>query len=361
MTKIRENTSPSARWAFVLVDLLAAVSLVGLLLMLLLPAIQAAREATRNSQCKHHLRELAFGCLKHENAHRTFPYSGWSFAWMGDPDQGIGPQQPGSWGYTIGRFLDVKADFNLGAGLQFDEKKRALAKQMSIVVPVFHCPSRRPAVALPSRSAAGTPCDNGILPKNAFLPEKVAKSDYAINGGNGSGWDGGAGGSGGVPSEDCLISNELSDGPSYPNCNWHIYSPSQYWQRFNGVSGWRIGAHVSQISDGVSKTVLVGEKFMQPLFYENSCPSPGNQPSKGNAGDNGSMYMGWDIDIARTGSLLRDYNANPPNSIVSNQFGSAHPHAANFAFCDGSVRAIRYEVSNFARLITRNDSDAPPL
>lgn len=351
------NRRAPAPSAFLFVDLLVAIAVIGVLVAMLLPALQAARECTRNSQCKNHLREIAFGCLKHENANQTFPYGGWSFGWMGDPDQGIGPQQPGSWIYSTGPYMDLRADFNIGAGLPWDQKKIALADQLETVVPVFYCPSRRPPNALPAYSSEGRPCDGGIYPKNALLPPKVAKSDYAINGGNGTGWNGGAGGTGGAPAADCLEPSLFAGNPSYPNCNWHISNPAGYWQQFNGVGGWRVGARVSQISDGVSKTVLVGEKFMQPFFYENPCPNTGAQPSKGNAGDNGSMYLGWDVDIARTGRLARDYDAVPPTSGTDNsQFGSAHPRAANFAFCDGSVRSIAYDVENFARFITRNDA-----
>ena len=55
---------------------------------------------------------------------------------------------------------------------------------------------------------------------------------------------------------------------------------------------------------------------------------------------------------------VRDYNAVDSNSADNSQFGGPHPDAANFAFCDGSVRSIRYDVANFARFITRNDSGA---
>jgi len=343
----------------VFVELLVVTAALGMLLMLLLPAIQAAREATRNSQCKHHLRAIAFACLKHEDVRHAFPESGWSFAWMGDPDQGVGPQQPGSWIYTSGRYLESEANFEAGAGLDWPQKRAALAGLLSTVIPEYYCPSRRPAKALSSQSPTGFPCDNGILIKNADLPMAVASSDYAINGGSGNGWDGGAGGTGGAPYEDCLRGNKLGGGPQYPNCSWHIWNSAKYWQRFNGVSGWRIGAHAGQISDGVSKTILVGGKFMQPMFYENSCPLGGFQPSKGNAGDNGAMYLGWDLDVARTGKLARDYNAVSPNTADNSQFGATHPHAANFAFCDGSVRSIRYDVANFVRFVTRNDADMP--
>jgi prepilin-type processing-associated H-X9-DG protein len=362
-TKESNATISSCR-AFVFIDLVVVTAVIGLLLSLLLPAIQAAREATRRSQCKNQLREIAFGCLKHEQVRMSFPYGGWSFGWIGDPDQGVGPQQPGSWIYTTGPYLDVEANFNLGAGLPWLEKKVALGQQMTVVVPIFNCPSRREPKALSTLSSSGIPCENGIRPKNADLPRVAAKSDYAINGGNGIGWDGGAGGSGGAPNEDCLHSNgfgQATSGGNYPNCNWHIYPTDMYWKNFNGIGGWRIGARTNQVTDGLSKTVLVGEKFMQPTYYETSCPHPGSQPSKGNAGDNGSMYMGWDIDTARTGMLARDRVADQSSNVSESQFGSAHAEAANFAFCDGSVRSVRYDVEQFHRFVTRNDANPSPL
>lgn len=346
------------RQAFSFLELLVVSATIGLLIAILLPALQAAREATRNSQCRKNLRSIAIGALRHEDTRKSFPYGGWSFGWMGDPDQAIGPQQPGSWIYTTGRYMDVAANFDAGAGLPWNEKKAALAELLSTAIPNFNCPSRRPAVALPARSPSGVTCENGILPKNADLPVKVAKADYAINGGAGVGWDDGAGGTGGAPEESCLRPSAFGgdDGiGNYPNCAWHIYPPDAYWQRFNGVSGWRIGARMGQISDGLSKTVLVGEKFLQPQHYEHSCPLPGGQPSKGNGGDNGSMYIGYDLDVARTGQLMRDYNPQIGLSIGTSHFGSAHPEAANFAFCDGSVRSIRYDIENFQRFVVRND------
>ena len=302
--------------------------------------------------------EYGVWCANHEDARKSFPYSGWSFGWMGDPDQGIGPQQPGSWIYTTGRFMDLDVNFDIGAGLPWNEKKAALAELMATPIAQFNCPSRRPAIALPSRSPSGVSCENGVLPKNSLLPAKVAKADYAINGGAGSGWDDGAGGTGGAPAESCLHAEGFggNDGiPYYPQCNWHISYPDAYWRNFNGVSGWRTAARAGQIVDGLSKTVMVGEKFVQPQHYEHSCPLAGSEPSKGNGGDNGSMYIGWDIDIARTGQLMRDYNPQLGLSVGASHFGSAHAEAANFAFCDGSVRSIRYDVENFKQFVARND------
>ena len=134
---------------------MVVTGLVGLLLSLLLPAIQAAREATRRSHCKNQLREIAFGCLKHEQVRKSFPYGGWSFGWIGDPDQGVGPQQPGSWIYTTGPLFGRRRQLQFWRRAAVAEKKVALGQQMTVVVPIFYCPSRREPKALPTFSAAG--------------------------------------------------------------------------------------------------------------------------------------------------------------------------------------------------------------
>ena len=294
------------RCAFTLVELLVVIAIIGILVALLLPAIQAAREAARRTQCKNNLRQIALACLNHESTHKTFPYGGWSFGWMGDPDQGYGPQQPGGWIYAAAPYLEEQAVFNLGKGLDFEAKKLELSKQMSQVLTVFNCPSRRTGYNQPARSPDGRYCDGGRddTLKNAAIPDTLAKTDYVANGG--LNYDDGAGGKNGAPDASCLAPSGL--GPaSYPNCDWHlggyagVSDRQAYWSNFDGVIGWRIGARMGQIIDGASKTVLVGEKFVQPRFYDGVCDSPNANPADGNGGDNNSMYQGYDPDNVRKG------------------------------------------------------------
>ena len=82
------------------------IAIIGILVALLLPAIQAAREAARRTQCKNNLRQIALACLNHESTHKTFPHGGWGWHWMGDPDKGFGRKQPGGWIYQATPYLE---------------------------------------------------------------------------------------------------------------------------------------------------------------------------------------------------------------------------------------------------------------
>jgi prepilin-type N-terminal cleavage/methylation domain-containing protein/prepilin-type processing-associated H-X9-DG protein len=332
---------------FTLVELLVVIAIIGILIALLLPAIQAAREAARRSQCKNNLKQAAMACINHESTHKIFPFGGWSFGWMGDPDQGIGPKQPGGWIYSSSPYLEEAELYNVGGGLAWDEKRKELANQMAHAISTYVCPSRRTAEPQPAYASNGVPYDGGKIPKNSELPPRIAKTDYAINRGPGAPPTSTGGG---MPSETCLSSGGPFGGsPLYPNCDWH--TSLEYWQgvdpqtgqrRFKGISAFRIAATLGQITDGTSKTVLVGEKSMVVECYNGDCETPGNaNPSDRNGGDNSSMYQGYDWDNSRDGIPIQDPDVR--NDSYHSHFGSPHS-AANIAFCDGSVQSIDFEI-----------------
>src|SRR5688572_26083147 len=130
--------------AFTLVELLVVIAIIGILVALLLPAVQAAREASRRTQCKNNLKQIGLAVVNHENQQRFFPHGGWGFQCMGLPNRGFGPTQPGGWVYNILPYLEEQSLHKFGT----PEPTKAQLKQVAMTpVGVMNCPSRRPAEA----------------------------------------------------------------------------------------------------------------------------------------------------------------------------------------------------------------------
>jgi prepilin-type N-terminal cleavage/methylation domain-containing protein/prepilin-type processing-associated H-X9-DG protein len=349
----------SFRRAFTLVELLVVIAIIGILIALLLPAIQAAREAGRRAQCKNHLHQIAIACINFESSQKAFPAGGWGFLWMGDPDRGVGRGQPGGWIFQVTSYLEEQNVFQIGKGLSATDKKTELKKQMGAVIPVFNCPSRRSAVALTGMApdGSGKSTDgNGESPYNVDVPELNAKTDYAINGGHGEISTGRG------PGSSCLaVYPNWGTGTPQPGPGCQFVNPDAIMARFSGISADHTGAKVRQITDGLSKTILVGEKSVQPRFYQTGY---GDLPDfKHDDGDNNSMYQGFDWDVMRFASGSYAGDGTPQGSLpkqdsecdalypgctaivaVTQIFGSAHSGAVNIAFCDGSVESISYDI-----------------
>jgi prepilin-type N-terminal cleavage/methylation domain-containing protein/prepilin-type processing-associated H-X9-DG protein len=351
--------SATKRTAFTLVELLVVIAIIGILIALLLPAIQAAREAARRSQCKNHLRQIAVACLNYETANKEFPAGGWGFKWMGDPDRGTGRGQPGGWIFQTAPYLEEESVFRVGGGLTAAQKKIELMKQTSTVITVFICPSRRRAVALSGFAPDGKVTDP--TPYNVDTAPTLAKTDYAINGGHNS-----MSTLGGGPSALCLTvyPNWGPGAPPPGNGCAFMNTDKDIADKFSGVSTDHTGAKVKQITDGLSKTILVGEKSLQPRFYETGYGDPPDW--KHDDGDNNAMYQGFDWDTHRFPSGSLDGSGQPQGNLprqdsdcdgfyppgspcpiaIDHQkgMGSAHPGAMNVAFCDGSVQSIEYDI-----------------
>ena len=126
---------------FTLVELLVVIAIIGILIALLLPAIQAVREAGRRTQCKNNLKQLGLAAMNHLGTQKFFPSSGWGYRWTGDPDRGYGPEQPGGWLYNLLPFLDEKLIHDAAKGLTGTAKSTALAQMNAMPVPELNCPS----------------------------------------------------------------------------------------------------------------------------------------------------------------------------------------------------------------------------
>ena len=98
----------ASRTAFTLVELLVVIAIIGTLVSLLLPAVQAAREAARRSACQNNLRQLGVALHNFDNANRYFPPSSWAVSTASDPWSGQARMLP----YMEGDSLFKKVDFS---------------------------------------------------------------------------------------------------------------------------------------------------------------------------------------------------------------------------------------------------------
>jgi prepilin-type processing-associated H-X9-DG protein len=335
------------------VELLVVITIIGILIALLLPAVQAAREAARQTQCKNNLKQLALGCLNHENVTKRLPTNGWGFAWMGDADLGNDWRQPGGWIYNVLPYIEQQALHDMGAGIPRDDDENnprlwANLRRAFVALSGLYCPTRRKAALYPwpfsgdgdsEFSGGGHPQVNCPPLRPNIKNDRVGRSDYAVNGGDIYTSPGRGVAGSGLPTWPTAVNNE---GGPQSICDVFDISTEQMMpdarREFAGVAARATGVAycgsmitIADVSDGASNTYLVGEKFLDPGEYETGI----------GAADNECAYIGDNEDIARWTYL-------PPCQDTGNGgyrgFGSAHSNGFQMAFCDGSVHMINYSI-----------------
>src|SRR4051794_22308289 len=177
------NMRAKVRSAFTLVELLVVIAVMGILIALLLPAVQSARESARMIQCKNHLKQIGLAWLHHHDTQGFFPTGGWGSNWTGDPDRGFDKRQPGGWAYNTLPFLEEEQVHDLGQRMSYgahQDKKDVLAQATQSAAPLFLCPSRRPQTEpfIFTRQAAT------LANINLKTTSNVWRGDYSANAGD---------------------------------------------------------------------------------------------------------------------------------------------------------------------------------
>jgi prepilin-type N-terminal cleavage/methylation domain-containing protein/prepilin-type processing-associated H-X9-DG protein len=307
---------------FTLVELLVVIAIIGVLVALLLPAVQMARESARRTQCQNHLKQQGLAFHNHHDTLGQFPTGGWGWNWIGDPNMGFDNRQPGGWVFNMLPFMEGKNIYDMGAGQTGATLRASLAKMNQTPVPTMHCPSRRKAILYP------TPY--GVT--NADTATTVAKTDYAVNCGD-------------------YGRIEIDGGPG------DATTPPGTPTEETGISYRCSKINMRNVTDGTSHTVMIGEKFLHPSRWS----------SGDDAADNESMYVGYDNDHYRSTNAIyfppkrdvREYAGAPVSGNALYSFGSAHPAGFNAVFCDGSVKLVSYTIDqdSYRRIGNRQDGE----
>src|SRR5262245_23896057 len=131
------------RTASTLAELLVVLAILGGLLSLLLPAVQAARESSRKNTCQNNVKRISLALLNHQDAQQSFPFGGWGHEWVGVPGRGSGRSQPGGWIYSLLPFLEQTDLHDLGLNLEGSAADEAYSRRLITPLAVFNCPTRR--------------------------------------------------------------------------------------------------------------------------------------------------------------------------------------------------------------------------
>jgi prepilin-type N-terminal cleavage/methylation domain-containing protein len=293
---------------FTLVELLVVMAIIGILVALLMPAIQSAREVGRRITCANHLHQLGLAVNAHITTHQILPSGGFDYStppnYLGGP--AIGDAQQGSWAFQILPFLDAEPLWS-GRGATDDLERTIQA--VATPDPVFFCPSRRPMMTL-----------------------TYSDPDYM----------------GGLK-----LTHALMDYAGSNNENTGAI------QQYTAV-------RPQEITDGFSQTFLAGEKRMN-LGTMGTLDDDGLGP----ANDNEGYTAGFDEDtICMTGDPSQGDNSNTAPQPDTNEdyddryyvFGSSHPQLFQMTYVDGSVHVIAYTVDPnvFACLGNKSDGKTVP-
>ena len=287
---------------FTLVELLVVIAIIGILVALLLPAVQAAREAGRRTQCVNHLKQFGLAIHNHHDTFKLLPTGGttpWAgvTAINGSPE--IGTKQSTGWPYQILPFFEQANTYNLGSVGGNSVGTNYIAQ--------YQCPSRRVNAKQGSfvlmDYASATPADS---------PNSWDQFWY------GNIW--------GVPNtagyKGVIVRSQTANAPT----------------RF------------ASILDGTSNVMILGEKRLDSRNY-----------STGDWHDDQGWIDGWDPDIVRYTGYIPQRDA--PGGVSGYEFGSAHPGGFCALLCDGSVRHIAFNINlpTFNNLGDRRDGNIVSL
>jgi prepilin-type N-terminal cleavage/methylation domain-containing protein len=298
------NCQPRPPHGFTLVELLVVIAIIGILVALLLPAVQAAREAARRAQCTNHLKQIGLAIHNFHDARKGFPRSRMAC-------------HHGTWATELWPYLEENSLADQWDKVKAFHFQPAATRQTN--VSTYFCPSRR---SPPQVSVTGQDDRPGVTGISGAL------ADYAVCSGDSSAYfdtiydyvNRDANGAF-ICAGDNLFATEFCSG-SLPDS---LFKSEPLYVRFKSLI------------DGTGKTLLVGEKqvpqrgfgywFLPGEYvFDNSIYNPDYVETLG-------RFAGPNLGLARS-----------VDEAVAGNFGGPHSGICQFVFADGSVHAIAVEI-----------------
>jgi prepilin-type N-terminal cleavage/methylation domain-containing protein/prepilin-type processing-associated H-X9-DG protein len=310
------------RKAFTLVELLVVIAIIGVLVALLLPAVQSAREAARRSQCTNNLKQIGLGVHNYESSTKEIPYNRYSGGY-GLPSEPWGDDQVGesgdpapcmawSWLASILPHIEQGAVFSSG-GIPKTSMETSTA--MGVVIPAFQCPSDE------------LQNNNSLVRVNTYYIRGVRQIGL-------TNYDG--------------VMGAQSDVPIFVNDNVEAPGQNEPWFNGNGVMrifAWQDPLGFRNVEDGTSRTFMAGEQAFEL--------------SRAACGDLGKCYgLGYSwahsIEASATAAVQPNFAVPGQPSLdpsveatpYRSQFGfnSMHPGGLHFVYVDGSVHFVNQDI-----------------
>jgi prepilin-type N-terminal cleavage/methylation domain-containing protein len=332
------------RRGFTLVELLVVISIIGLLMGLLLPAVQNARESGRRSSCSNNLKQIGLAFQQHDSQMKVFPdggedrlsslptttpagsryvYGGRGRVFYGTTPA-MAPNQNWGWAYQILPFVEQDPLWKTSVAAPGDDTVAGRA------VPLYFCPSRRRPAVIGGRGMLDYAGNAGTSNVGAATTAPFRNWGNGLNG---------------------VVVRRRTTEASEPGYAQSIATPA--------LRSGPVSLVENRVRDGASNTLLVAEKCVSIAYLE-----------QGQAGDDEGFASGWDGNIVRWGIYgpAPDWNTNETIAACNarneqSQFGSSHPGVLLGVFGDGSVRTIRFtiDLTVFQAVCTRSGGESVDL
>ena len=336
------NRTHFRRAAFTLVELLVVIAIIGILIGMLLPAVQQVREAARRTVCQNNLKQIGLACHNYESANMNLPSAG-AEGGARDSNQGWRKSYVGTeilgWGCQILPFVEQQ---NLANQRSTAANELELFEQ---AVPLYSCPSRGQRILDTNSDLTALIDYAGYM--STWSSSELARELY------GTGWNGS------YPYYALAPGDPLDKEKEGWVWNGAIAKRGNTKQLGDG--SWilvDLGKVGLEFPDGTSNTMLVAEKSASTRNYIYEAT-----PDWKAFWDQGGLWYGADLTSMRSwsfGLLPDNYDRNLTGQSDPDQewgFGSPHPGTVNMAMSDGSVRAISMETEedSFYKIGHRND------